>query len=53
MVWRMEKFFTIRFEANGVKPDFNDTSRDLDSFLKLDSGMKHCLVDTMVILPMH
>ena len=52
-VWRMGKFFTILFEANGVKPDFNDTSRGWDAFLKLDIGMKYCLVDTMVVLPMH
>ena len=49
----MAKFFTVRFEANGVKPDFNDTSRGWDAFLKLDIKMKHCLVDTMVLLPMH
>ena len=49
----MVKFFTILFEANGVKLDFNDTSRGWGAFLKLDIGMKYCLVDTMVLLPMH
>ena len=49
----MAKFFTTRFETNEVKSDFNDTSRGWDAFLKLDPEMKYCLVDTMVLLPMH
>lgn len=52
-IWRMAKFFTIQSETNEVEPDFKEISRDWDRFAKLDPGMKCCLVDTMVVLPLH
>ena len=49
----MAKFFRIRFGKNDVKPDFKETAQDWNNLLKLDLEMKYCLVDTMVVLPMH
>ena len=49
----MAKFFRIRFGKNEVKPDFKETAQDWNNLLKLDLEMKYCLVDTMVVLPMH
>ena len=49
----MVKFFTIQSEANEMKPNIKEPMRDLDRFIKLDPVMKYCLVDTMVVLPLH
>lgn len=49
----MAKFFRIRFGKNEMKPDFKEAAQDWNNLLKLDLGTKYCLVDTMVVLPMH
>ena len=36
-----------------MKSDIKEPMRDLDRFIKLDPVMKYCLVDTMVVLPLH
>ena len=48
----MAKFFIIQLRMNEVGQDFKEFSLDWDRFAKLDLGMKYCLVDTMVVLPM-
>ena len=36
-----------------MESDFKEITRGWDRFTKLDPAMKYCLVDTMVLLPMH
>ena len=43
----------VRARKNEVKPDFRETTKGWDEFSKLDFGTKYCVVDTMVVLPMH